>query len=103
MSAALRREERGSFVRKELQSKGGEKKVVDSLDSSVGKSLLARLDGLGDQRSNEGLELGSGKLDVDVLGSRSVGGDVRKVDLCEEGKRRELVSFKLDSPSTSKR
>lgn len=97
MSAALRERERRDFVRTRARREEGRKKRFDSLDSSVGKSLLARVDGLGDQRSNEGLELGSGELDVDVLGSRSVGGDVGKVDLCEKRtKEGEFVNFELD-------
>ena len=99
MSAALGRRKRRAMVRR--SSRRREEENVDSLDSSVGKSLLARVDGLGDQRSNEGLELGSGELDVDVLGSRSVGGDVGKVDLCDEGRNtRVFVSFKLEFLST---
>jgi hypothetical protein len=54
---------------------------LGSLHAGVGESLLARFDGLGDESTDELLELRSGELEVDVLGSRSVGGDVRKVDV----------------------
>ncbi|KAH3663984.1 hypothetical protein OGAPHI_004698 [Ogataea philodendri] len=45
------------------------------------QSLLDRLDGLLDQWLNQLLELGSGHLQVDVLWTRSIGSDERKVDL----------------------
>jgi hypothetical protein len=67
-------------VRKGKKERRG-RKGKDSLDTSVGESLLARVDSLGDESTDETLELRSGHLLVDVLGSRGVGGDVRKVDV----------------------
>lgn len=54
---------------------------VGSLKTSIFKSLTGRFKGLLDQRVDESLKLGTGQLGVDVLGSRSIGSDERKVDI----------------------
>lgn len=54
---------------------------VGSLETSIFKSLTGRFKGLLDQRVDESLKLGTGQLGVDVLGSRSIGSDERKVDI----------------------
>jgi hypothetical protein len=59
---------------------------LGSLHSSIGESLLARFDGLRDESADELLELRTGELEVDVLGSGSVGGDVGKVDVGLSGR-----------------
>lgn len=63
--------------------------VVDvvGLDTGVGKGLLTRLDGTVDERLDEGLELGPGHGQVDVLGSVGGGGDIRQGNVGLGGRR----------------
>jgi hypothetical protein len=50
-------------------------------DTGVLEGLAAGLDGAGDEGLNESLELGTGHLLVDVLGSGSISSDERQVDV----------------------
>ena len=63
--------------------------ILDVLGLKVGilEGLADGVNGPGDKRLNETLELGTGHLGVDVLGAGSVGGDEGKVDVGLEGRR----------------
>lgn len=54
---------------------------VLSLEVGILEGLAHRLDGPGDERVNELLELGTSHLLVDVLGARGIGSDERQVDV----------------------
>ncbi|EPY02026.1 putative NAD-specific glutamate dehydrogenase [Magnetospirillum fulvum MGU-K5] len=65
------------------------------LDASVLQGGLARLDGAGDQILDQGFELGTGQLDVEVLRARGVGGDEGQVDFgLHRGRQLDLGLFR---------
>lgn len=70
--------------------------IVDlvGLDTGIGQSLLARVDGPVNQGLDKSLELGSGEGGVDVLGAVGSGGDVRQGDVgLGSGRKLDLGSL----------
>ncbi|QGI60123.1 hypothetical protein CEK27_004094 [Fusarium fujikuroi] len=57
-------------------------------EASILEGLADGLDGAGDERVNHLLKLSSAELHVDVLGTRGVGSDERKVDIGRERRRK---------------
>ncbi len=66
---------------------------VRSLQAGVGQSLLARLDGAGDQIFDQSFQLSARQLDVQVQRARGVHGDERQVDLVLGGRGQFLLGL----------
>ncbi len=54
---------------------------VGDVQAGILQGSTARLDGALDQLFHQGLQLGAGDLDVQVLGTTGIGSDVRQVDV----------------------